>query len=395
MLGTLLLVPIVVVAVTGFISHSSYQPQLPGNSPIGDTGDVGSLFALPSWSPAWLYAVNQGLHVSLGLVAIPLLLAKLWSVLPRLFVWPPVQSAAMAVERASLLLLVGGSVFEFVTGVLNIQVFYPWQFNFVRAHYYGAWVFLGALTVHVLIKLPTLLRTFRERGFVRPLGEDLLRTRPEPPEPDGLVATQPATPTISRRGLLAVVGGASLTLLAVNLGETVGGPLRRFALLAPRGRVFGSGPNDFQVNKTAASAGVSAAASDPGWRLMVSARRSVRLSRFELMALPQRTYEITLGCVEGWSTTQRWTGVRLADLAKLVGAPPGAGVHIESLERHGPYRQVTLTPGQVGQDQSLLALCVNGVDLSFDHGYPARVIVPAVPGVHCLKWVQSLRFERV
>ena len=42
---------------------------------------------------------------------------------------------------------------------------------------------------------------------------------------------------------------------------------------------------------------------------------------------------------------------------------------------------------------SLLALRVNGADLTPDHGYPARVIVPASPGVHCTKWVTSLTFR--
>jgi DMSO/TMAO reductase YedYZ molybdopterin-dependent catalytic subunit len=32
------------------------------------------------------------------------------------------------------------------------------------------------------------------------------------------------------------------------------------------------------------------------------------------------------------------------------------------------------------------------VVLSRDHGYPARVISPAVPGVHCTKWVRRMRF---
>ena len=41
---------------------------------------------------------------------------------------------------------------------------------------------------------------------------------------------------------------------------------------------------------------------------------------------------------------------------------------------------------------SLLALRVNGADLSPDHGYPARVIMPASPGVHNTKWVTSLTF---
>src|SRR5205807_9024890 len=123
------------------------------------------------------------------------LLAKLWSVIPRLFAWPPVRSPAMAVERASLLLLVGGAVFEFTTGVLNIQVFYPWHFNFVRAHYYGAWVFVAALLVHVLVKLPTVVRAYREQGVLRPLRADLLNTRPEPAQASDLVPVAPAAPT--------------------------------------------------------------------------------------------------------------------------------------------------------------------------------------------------------
>lgn len=397
LLGALLLPLVVLVALTGLISHGSYQPQLVGNSPYGYSGDlIGPLFALPAGGPSWLYATTQGIHVTVGLVAIPLLLAKLWSVLPRLFAWPPAQTPAAAVERASLLLLVGGAVFEFTTGVLNIQVFYPWHFNFIRAHYYGAWVFVAALTVHVLIKLPTIGRAFRAHGFLRPLAEDLRHTRPEPADRNGLVAVRPAQATLSRRGLLALVGGASLTLLVVNIGETVGGPLRRLALLAPRGRVFGTGPNDFQVNRTAIAAGVGTAAVDPAWRLMVRGERTVELSRGELMRLlPLLTHEITLGCVEGWSTTQRWTGIRLADLAALVHAPPNAGVHVESLEARGPYRHVALTSAQVKDPQALLALCVNGVDLSLDHGYPARLIAPAIPGVHCIKWVASLTFEPV
>jgi DMSO/TMAO reductase YedYZ molybdopterin-dependent catalytic subunit len=35
---------------------------------------------------------------------------------------------------------------------------------------------------------------------------------------------------------------------------------------------------------------------------------------------------------------------------------------------------------------------VNDVDLSMDHGFPARIIVPANPGVHNTKWVSQLTF---
>jgi len=47
----------------------------------------------------------------------------------------------------------------------------------------------------------------------------------------------------------------------------------------------------------------------------------------------------------------------------------------------------------VTHPDSLLALRVNDADLSPDHGYPARIIVPGLPGVHNTKWVASIDFR--
>ena len=84
----MLLVLVAIVAVTGFLSHVAYQPDLPGNAIVDPRADLPLNFAWPSGF-AYLYALTQGLHVNVGLVAIPFLLAKLWSVIPRLFAWPP------------------------------------------------------------------------------------------------------------------------------------------------------------------------------------------------------------------------------------------------------------------------------------------------------------------
>ena len=112
----------------------------------GHPGRVGWL-TLPTFDwptdPSWLYRLNQGLHVGLGLILIPIVLAKLWSVIPRLFAWPPSRSIAQVLERVSLLMLVGGILFEIITGVLNIQYDYIFGFSFYTAHYYGAWVFIA------------------------------------------------------------------------------------------------------------------------------------------------------------------------------------------------------------------------------------------------------------
>jgi DMSO/TMAO reductase YedYZ molybdopterin-dependent catalytic subunit len=129
------------------------------------------------------------------------------------------------------------------------------------------------------------------------------------------------------------------------------------------------------------------------WRLRLSAgERSVELSRTELLALELRTEHLPIACVEGWSTTQAWQGVRLADLARLVGAHDAETVLVRSLQERGVLKQATLEGRQFRDDRALLALRVNGADLSLDHGYPARIIVPALPGVHNTKWVSSLEF---
>lgn len=394
-LGAALLPLIAISALTGFLSQAAYNPWLTGNSVLPAGGLGWDVFAF-SWptSPAWLYALTQGLHVVCGLAAIPLLLAKLWSVMPKLFEWPPVRSLAHLLERVSLALLVGGSLFVLFTGLLNIQLFYPWPFGFVPAHYYAAIVFLAALALHVALKLPTVRRAFRERGVLRPLRDDLAHTRPEPYEAETTAPREPAPATLSRRGLLAMVGTASLGVAAMAGAQVLGGPLRALGWLVPHGRGYGEGPNDFQVNKTAAGVGIERAQIGPGWRLRLrGGAEEAALSREQLLALPQHTHELPIACVEGWSTTQTWTGVRLRDLAELAGMPDAAAVLVQSVQERGAFRQARLSAGQIGDERSLLALRVNGADLSPDHGYPARVIVPAAPGVHCTKWVGAMRFE--
>src|SRR5690242_5510286 len=87
-LGSALLPLILVCAVTGFLSQAAYDPGLGQNSLLPDGGVDVYFFSWPT-SPSWIYALTQGLHVICGLAAIPILLAKLWSVMPKLFEWPP------------------------------------------------------------------------------------------------------------------------------------------------------------------------------------------------------------------------------------------------------------------------------------------------------------------
>lgn len=397
--GAVLLVGLPVLALTGLASFLAYQPQFAGN---GIPDHVGHLhlpfFAWPA-SPSWLYRLNQGFHVIGGIVLIPVVLAKLWSVLPKLFSWPPATSVTQALERLSLLLLVGGILFEMVTGVMNIQYDYAFPFFFYTAHYYGAWAFIAGLVVHIVLKVPVMVRALKTRSLAIELRTPRDRTRPEPvdsvPGAEGLAPIAPAEPTTSRRGALAMVAGGSLLLFAVTAGSTLSDRLRSTAIFSPRGRTGGPGPNGFPVNKTAASAGITPEKVGENWRLTLTGPggRTMSFDRAALLALPQTSAELPIACVEGWSSTQTWTGIPLPELARLVGVPaPSRGV-VQSIQRNSFYSTVTLNRHQVRAGNALLALKVNGADLAPDHGYPARVIVPAIPGVHATKWVASIDFS--
>jgi DMSO/TMAO reductase YedYZ molybdopterin-dependent catalytic subunit len=289
-------------------------------------------------------------------------------------------------------MLVGGMLFEIATGVLNIQYDYVFGFSFYAAHYYGAWVFLAGFAAHVVLKLPKMLASLRSRSLRAELRTPVSQTRPEPLDADGLVAIDPAPATMSRRGALALVAGGSAMVGLLTAGQTIGGFTRPLAVLLPRGRDSGTGPNGFPVNRTALAAGVTNAAITE-WQLVLMGADEKSLTREALLALPQHTAVLPIACVEGWSSTQTWTGVRLRDLAAMAGVPEPTSAEVTSLEESGSFRKARLQSNQVLDPDSLLALQVNGAELSLDHGFPARIIVPAMPGVHNTKWVGSIRFR--
>ena len=396
--GAVLLVGLPIVIITGLLSYMAYAPQFGQAVPR----DVGWL-KLPAFDwpshPAWLYRLTQGLHVGLGLVLVPVVAAKLWSVIPRLFAWPPVRSIAQVLERLSLLMLVGGILLEIVTGLLFIQYDFLFGFNWHTAHYFGAWVFITGFLMHVALKIPKMVRGLRSLSMRQVLRTNRADTQPEPWGNDGLVPADPNPPTMSRRGALALVGGSALGVAVLTAGQTIGGIARETVLFLPRGRSRTNGPNDFPINKTAAAGGLDPAAIGAAWRsTLTGGPKPVVLDRAALAAMAQRTERLPIGCVQGWSTVQTWSGVRLADLAAAAGVPVPLSARVQSLqkvadERIGDYSRVVLQANQVINPRALLALRVNGVDLSPDHGYPARIIVPALPGVHNTKWVSSIEFQ--
>lgn len=344
-IGRWLALTFTICFATGLISHVLQDP--------------------PSWLAGHLpsrpvdgYRTTQGLHVISGIASIPLLGAKLWTVYPRLFAWPPVRSVLHALERLGIALLLGAALLEVFTGLLNTLQWYPWPFPFRQTHFWLAWVAIGGLLLHIAAKAPV-------------IADNWHRIRPAVAE---------------RRAFLTGVAVSVAAVTVVTAGQTVPW-LRRFDLLAPRRP--GTGPQGLPVNRTAAAAGTaSVAAAD--WRLTVGGPRPYSLTLPELAALPQHTALLPISCVEGWSASAHWTGVRVRDLLARAGAPDSARLRIVSLERSGGYRTSEMEASYAQDPLTLLALRVNGEVLAPDHGYPARIIAPDRPGVLQTKWVTRL-----
>lgn len=325
----------------------------------------------PSWfewsaRPAGFYRVTQGVHVVTGFATIPLLAAKLWVVAPEFWTTPPVRNAAHALERLSLVPLVAGSIFLLFSGVLNVARWYPWDFFFPAAHYWAAWIAVGGLIIHIGAKFATSRAALARR-----------------PSPEHAVAEPHA-----RRGFVVGVLAAMGVMVLATIGNTVR-PLSRFSVLAQRRP--GTGPQGLPVNKSAASARVTEAEVGDDYRLRVSGLgEPVEFTLEELAAMPQRTAVLPIACVEGWSQSATWTGVPLAELLALVGAPDGASVRVESLQIGGLYRRSEVNTAHAEDPDTLLALRLEGEPLHLDHGYPVRLIGPNRPGVMQTKWVNEL-----
>jgi hypothetical protein len=327
--------------------------------------------------PAGLYRVTQGLHVAAGIASVPVLLAKLWLVWPRFVSLPVARSVAGLVERVGLFPLVTGGIFMTFSGVANIAQWYPWRFSFTASHYWVAWVTMGSIVAHGGAKW-----AIARRSLARPSRRPALAAA----DPELGTTAEGAGGGMTRRGLLATVAGASGLLTLTTIGQTVG-PLRRLGLLAPRDPA--TGPQGRPVNRGAANAGVVELAQSPDYRLEVTGRvaRPLSLTLDELRSLPTNAAVLPIACVEGWSFSAPWGGVRIRDLLALAGADPDRTILVESLEPRGAYRTSTLNAGQAADRDTLLALTLDGDTLALDHGFPCRLIAPNRPGVLQTKWV--------
>ncbi|WP_228082918.1 molybdopterin-dependent oxidoreductase [Streptomyces profundus] len=138
------------------------------------------------------------------------------------------------------------------------------------------------------------------------------------------------------------------------------------------------------------------------WRLRIHGRgvsRPVTLSFADLLAHELVERRITLTCVSNevggpYVGNASWLGVPLPELLRAAGVrPPQQGGEADQLVARSVDGMTLGTPLSAvfdGRD-ALLAIGMNGEPLPFEHGYPARMVVPGLYGyVSACKWLEEL-----
>lgn len=190
--------------------------------------------------------------------------------------------------------------------------------------------------------------------------------------------------TVSAAPATAAVASRRHILGAGALGLVTWGSVR--AIGSAVADVRDAGPNDFPITLTAAGSDQP----DPDtWRMRVDGdvASPLVLSLADLRAAGLEQARYSLDCVTGWSATRTWGGVPLRDL--LARAAP-TGEVLSAVFTSTTGYQVALLREQLDRSDTLIAFQVDQVDLTPEHGFPARVMAPGVIGEKCLKWVDRV-----
>lgn len=131
------------------------------------------------------------------------------------------------------------------------------------------------------------------------------------------------------------------------------------------------------------------------WTLEVAGMvdRPMKLTLDELQRLPRITQRVNHYCVEGWTAVESWTGVRLRELANLVGARREARyVDFQSFDDdyHESWDIESAT-----HPQTVIAYGLDGHMLGPAHGAPARVFSPVKLGYKNTKYLTRIVFMPV
>jgi DMSO/TMAO reductase YedYZ molybdopterin-dependent catalytic subunit len=118
--------------------------------------------------------------------------------------------------------------------------------------------------------------------------------------------------------------------------------------------------------------------------------RPLKLTYAELKALRTADVQADMHCVTGWTTLDNtWAGVSFRALAEKAGVKPEAKWVIAHCE-HGYTSDLSLEA--MMEDDVLVAWAHDGEDLTPEHGFPLRLVVPQRYAWKSAKWLRGLEF---
>jgi len=129
---------------------------------------------------------------------------------------------------------------------------------------------------------------------------------------------------------------------------------------------------------------------DPeGYTLVVTGKveKTLTLRYADLLGMEAEERLVDLPCVEGWTETALWRGVRLSLLLDMAGVLEDADNVV--FASPGGYT-TSLTLADIQETDPLLAYEVNGAPLPEEQGFPVRLVVPGRLGYKWIKWVASI-----
>jgi DMSO/TMAO reductase YedYZ molybdopterin-dependent catalytic subunit len=127
-----------------------------------------------------------------------------------------------------------------------------------------------------------------------------------------------------------------------------------------------------------------------GLRIGGMVGRPTILSLDQLRRMPRADLRVRHHCVEGWSAVASWHGVRVRDLAEVVGADPHAP-YVEFRSFDSGYWSSWDRDSALHR-QTILAYGMNGEPLGPEHGAPVRVYTGVKLGYKMVKYLTEVNF---
>jgi DMSO/TMAO reductase YedYZ molybdopterin-dependent catalytic subunit len=126
------------------------------------------------------------------------------------------------------------------------------------------------------------------------------------------------------------------------------------------------------------------------WRFRIwgLVEREATLDHREFLALPRVQVRSDIHCVTAWSRLDNlWEGVAASEVIRLAGAKPGA--------RHAMVHgaggfTANLRLEDLLQPDVLFAIRHDGKDLTPEHGWPVRLVVPRLYFWKSAKWLEGI-----